>query len=162
MTKITIPTVKYTCPTCGAYAQIIGTEPMTCQACGIFVCDKCAQKSFCGPCLSFLTQEEYQRFQQTRLKHGANFFSGFCGIVGGFSFLLVAFITALAKHWLVMGICIAGILLSIMTWWLLERKRKKDFDEYGRKLQEFANLILSRRTPRVSTIVDNSLNKVEM
>ncbi|MBN1330923.1 MAG: hypothetical protein JXA54_15735 [Candidatus Heimdallarchaeota archaeon] len=158
MAKITIPTVKYTCPNCGKYAQIIGTEPMTCPACGIVVCDKCAQKSFCSPCLSYLTPDEYQLFQQTRFKHGANFFSGFCGVVGGFGFLLVAFITALAKYWIIMGVCIAGIALSILVWWLLEKKRKLDLAEYHQKLVEFAELIKTRRFPNNDLIVNNKLN----
>ncbi len=157
MAKITIPMVKYTCPSCGKYDQIVGTEPLVCPACGVVVCDKCGQKSFCSPCLSYLTPNEYQQFQQAKFKHGANFFSGFCGVVGGFSFLLVAFITALAKYWIVMSVCIAGIALSVLAWWLLEQKRKKDLEEYHQKLLGFAEMIKSRRFPNNELIPNNNL-----
>ncbi|MFW9923082.1 MAG: hypothetical protein ACFFDW_07305 [Candidatus Thorarchaeota archaeon] len=163
MAKITIPIVKYRCQNCGAFAQVVGTEPMTCNACGIVVCDKCSQKSFCGACLSFLSPDEHHQFQRTRLKTGANFFSGFCGIVGGSAGVLVAFIYGLAGEYLIMGIGFAVLLASVLTWYLLEKKRKNDFAQYGRELQAFVDLINSRKPPPVSNILSSLIpDKVDI
>ena len=146
MTKISIPMVNYTCPTCGSYAQVVGTEAMKCPACDAFVCPKCSQKSFCGNCLSFLTPEENASFQSLKVKNGAAIFSTFCGIVGGGCFFLVGFISILGEKWIQMGVCIAGFLISILIWYLFNRKNKNDTKKYQDDLQSFANIIRAKRT----------------
>ena len=153
--KVSIPIVKYQCPTCGLQTEEVGFNPLECTACGNITCSSCSQKSICRNCLTLLTPEESARFQTIKIKHEGNFLTGFIGIVGGSALVIFTLAFFLKEQYLFGGIGVVGIVIFAGICFIVNRFRKKADTESAKTLQDFAELIRSRRINPGGIIIQN-------
>ena len=56
--------IKYTCPTCGSNAKILGENPDTCEFCSKVICPKCGKLLICPECKNNLKDSQLNRLEE--------------------------------------------------------------------------------------------------